>query len=91
MWALILTSVLLLGQATLASPAGRCTCKEPHKAGGWCRVHEVGYVGDVTIHSAWLFDAVDPYGHDVDLTMVPVPCPACQRAIAEDGFCREHK
>jgi len=89
-WAL-LASVLLLGQATLASPADRCTCKEPHKAGGWCRIHEVGYVGDVTIHSAWLFDAVDPYGHDVDLTMVPVSCPVCQRAIAEDGYCREHK
>ena len=68
MWGLLLTSVLLLGQATLASPAGRCTCKDPHRAAGWCRVHEVGYVGDVRIRSAWLFDAVDPYGHDVDLT-----------------------
>lgn len=91
MWGLILTSVLLLGQATLASPADRCTCKDPHKAGGWCRIHEVGYVGDVTIRSAWLFDAVDPYGHDVDLTMVPISCAACQRAIAEDGYCRQHK
>ena len=89
MWALVLTSVLLLGQATLESPADRCTCKAPRGVGGWCRVHALGYVGDVEIRSAWLFDAVDPYGHDVDVTMFP--CPACQRAIAGDGYCTEHK
>lgn len=89
MWGWVLASLLLLGQASLEGPADRCVCAAPRTAGDWCRVHQVGYVGDVPIRSAWLFDAVDPYGHDVDVTMFP--CPACQRAIAEDGFCREHK
>jgi hypothetical protein len=52
-------------------------------------VHGIGYVGDVDIRSAWLFDAVDPYGHDVDITMFP--CPVCQRANQTNGFCAEHK
>jgi hypothetical protein len=52
-------------------------------------VHRIGYVGDVEVRSAWLFDTIDPHGHDVDVTMFP--CPTCQRAIATDGMCAEHK
>jgi hypothetical protein len=89
MWALALASALLLGQASLEGPADRCRCREPRAASGWCRVHQLGYVGDVPIRSAWLYDTVDPHGHDVDVTRFP--CPGCQRAIATDGFCAEHK
>jgi hypothetical protein len=86
---LVLASALLFGQATLVAPPDVCVCAADRLKGGWCRVHQMGYVGGIAVHSGWLFDTIDPHGHDVDVTMFP--CPTCQRAVATDGMCREHK
>jgi hypothetical protein len=79
---------LLLGAAAPAAPPG-CTCAAARDLGGWCAVHDLGYIGGLEIKSAWLYDTLDAHGHDLDLSTFV--CPSCRRAIGGDGYCDEHR
>jgi hypothetical protein len=57
--------------------------------GGWCDVHEVGFLGGMEVRSHALLEVLDPHGHDVD--PASFHCPACQWAIEHDGFCEEDR
>ncbi len=80
----------------LALPAGppssaepTCRCAEARLSNGWCEAHAVGYVAGVAVENAFLFEALDAHGHDVDPTSFT--CPDCQEAIETDGFCAVHR
>jgi hypothetical protein len=89
MTGLLLALGLLLHEPAVTPPSDRCVCRDARGAGGWCAVHQVGYLGGVRITSTWLYDTMDAHGHEVD--PATFPCPACRRAIEEHGFCREHR
>ena len=87
-WGLV-AGLLLFGSPTATSPPDRCICATTRATNGWCAVHGFGYVGGLKIESAWLYEALDAHGHDLDLSTFT--CPACQKAIASDGYCEEHR
>ena len=64
-------------------------CGAREGLGAWCYIHRIGHVAGVPISSLRLYEAVDTHGHEVDLTTFS--CPACQRAIATDGVCAQHR
>jgi hypothetical protein len=70
-------------------PQDRCVCATSRVTNGWCAIHGFGYVGGLKIESAWLYEALDAHGHDLDLSTFA--CPACKKAIASDGYCEEHR
>ena len=86
---LVLLGLLLLGSPGGASVDRACVCATMRATNGWCDVHQFGYVAGLKITSAWLFEALDAHGHAVDTSTYT--CPACRRAIAEDGYCEEHR
>lgn len=86
---LIAVAVLLLLLGVAPPGEGECTCNAARETNGWCKEHEVGYVGSVPVKSRWLFDALDAHGHDVDHSTFK--CPTCRQAIASDGFCELHR
>ncbi len=73
-----------------ALPAEDCTCSEAKATiGGWCAVHEVGYVAGVEVRASRVYEAVDNHGHDVEPTSDW--CPTCQAAIRTDDFCEQDR
>lgn len=85
----ILVGLLLLGNPIASSPGDRCVCETSRGTNGWCRLHGFGYVAGVRITSAWLYEALDAHGHEVNLASFG--CPSCQAASASDGFCEKHR
>ena len=82
----VLAALVLLGAASTA-PSG-CTCAVAVETGGWCDVHELGYVGPVEIRSKLLYHALDAHGHQVDRGSFQ--CDSCQAGVASDGYCDRH-
>ena len=71
------------------STATGCTCEIARETNGWCRFHDVGYVGGVKVSSSWLYAFIDAHGHQLDLSTFK--CPSCRKAIATNGFCDLHR
>ena len=69
--------------------AQACTCLPAMEHGGWCDVHEVGYLASIEIPSEKLFEALDAHGHEVDPDSFQ--CETCRQALATDGFCEDHR
>jgi len=78
---------LVCGSPESITP-GICSCAHALEHGGWCDVHQVGYVGSVEVTSHLLFEALDAHGHDVDTSTFD--CPGCRKAIETSGFCDTH-
>ena len=87
MW--LLYALLLFGGAAESVTPGRCSCAQALENGGWCDVHEIGFIGSVEVDSRLLFDALDAHGHTVD--PATFDCPSCREAIATAGFCATHR
>jgi hypothetical protein len=85
---LALLLAFLAGGAVSPTP-GVCSCPAIEAEGGWCDVHEVGWIGGVEVGSKMLFETLDAHGHDVDLATFD--CPSCRQAIERQGFCDEHR
>jgi len=88
---LILALILSLASlsAGAAETATACTCVAAKETNGWCDLHATGYVASVPIRSKMLYETLDAHGHDVDLSTFR--CDSCKRAIANEGFCEEHR
>ena len=86
---LLLYAVLFVGGAAESVTPGTCSCAHALEHGGWCDVHEVGFVGAVEVTSHFLFEALDAHGHAVDPSTFD--CPSCRKAIETNGFCPEHR
>jgi hypothetical protein len=87
-WPVLVVTLFLAGGAVSPTP-GVCSCMVVTEDGGWCDVHDVGYIGGVEVESKSLFEVLDAHGHDVDLATFE--CPSCRQAIESDGFCEEHR
>jgi hypothetical protein len=86
--AVLMLATVLAGGVVSPTP-GTCACAASRASGGWCDVHDVGFIGGVEIHSRDLLEVLDAHGHDVDPTTFR--CPACQLALRVDGFCDTHR
>jgi hypothetical protein len=80
---------LLLAEVAAPPAAAACTCAVAMEHGGWCEADQVGYLATIEIRSWKIFEALDAHGHELNLDSFR--CPSCQRAIATDGFCSEHR
>lgn len=88
----IVVLLVLLAAAACAAAAGveSCLlCRTAREFNGWCELHATGYVANVPIRSALLYETLDAHGHSLDLSTFT--CPSCRRAIETDGFCEEHR
>ena len=89
--AAFLLTMWLSGQAAppeAPSPAP-CTCATAKLENGWCEAHGRGYVASIEIRSKLVYETLDAHGHTLDLSTFQ--CAACQKAIASDGFCEDHR
>ncbi len=88
----LLAVAATLGPTILADIPGttrECVCAGARETNAWCSIHELGYVGGVKLTSNVVYLAIDPHGHDLDLSTFT--CPTCRNAIASDGFCETHR
>ena len=76
-----------LASAAIAHPQPHFTCGMAPTRNGWCDGCRVGYLATVEIRSAKLFEAIDPYGHEMHPDKMA--CVSCREAIPKDGYCYE--
>lgn len=86
---LALAGLIVAGSPIASILLDRCVCSRVVETNGWCAFHGVGYVGGLRIASAWLYEAVDAHGHQVD--PASFVCPDCRSALSRDGFCETHR
>lgn len=87
----LLAIAAALGSTILAdvpATSNVCVCATARETNAWCSIHELGYVGGVKLQSYIVYVAIDPHGHDLDLSKFE--CPTCRAAIESDGFCDTH-
>ena len=83
----LLLYALTIGGAVSPTP-GVCSCAQAQRLGGWCDVDHVGFLAGIEIPSEYLYEVLDPHGHDVDPQSFH--CESCRAAAASGGFCEEH-
>lgn len=78
-----------LAGSALGHEMRTASCEEAKRVNGWCTAEEVGYVASVPIRSKFLYEVLDPHGHEI--IAAKVTCATCRKAIKTDGFCPDHK
>ncbi len=63
-----------------------CTCEAAKLSSRWCHACEIGYVAGIPIKSEFLYEVLDPHGHNIDPERIQ--CPSCKLAMKQDGYCR---
>lgn len=63
----------------------KCTCATARLTNGWCDACKVGYVANVKIPSAFLFEVLDAHGHEIDVDALP--CEQCRKRVRSNGYC----
>ena len=62
-----------------------CTCEAAKLANRWCHACETGFVAGIPIRSEFLYEVLDPHGHNIDTERIK--CESCKLAIKRDGYC----
>jgi hypothetical protein len=68
-------------------PAG--ACDKARRLNHWCKAGNIGYVAGLEIRPRFLYEVLDPHGHDVDPKAMR--CEVCRRALKSHGYCPAHR
>jgi hypothetical protein len=85
----VVAALVAAAGAAAAHEMRTASCEEAKRINGWCTTDDVGFVASVPIHSKFLYEVLDPHGHEI--IKAQVTCATCRKAIETDGFCPDHK